>query len=1000
MEKHTLQTQTLHQAFFAQAEKTPDLSCLIDDKLSLSYQETKALIIYFQHKLYQKGIQKGFIVSLYCEKRFEIVIAFLAISSLGAKCVQLDKAFPRALLKDILLETETDLLLCDEPFKAYDNYPLSTMSIQLDKEILSNTTQQKPIHTEVLADDPLWLVYSSGTTGKHKGISIPHKAILSSYKARNKIKNYDQNSKVGCNIYYLWEVFRPILSGGTSYIIPDDILHDFNALAHYLTAHNINECLFTPSYLETLLHVAPSEAEMIFQQLNYCWLNGEVVSSALYHKLMAYLDHTHIYNLYSISECHDVAVYALNKEDAYINKEQVVPVGFVLDGVEVVLLNEQKMLCKPGEKGELYVHSNGLADGYINREALNKERFIEKAQSPINKRLYKTGDHALLSHDNTLITVYGRCDYLVKLRGYTVSLPFVEAVIKDKLDITHCVVTKSKGELLDEHLIAYLEVADEEKEAFYQDWELNQQTHYSQKITDTLGQFLAPYMRPQSFIVVDKIKLNAYSNKLDRLSIQAAQLQISSTQQHTEVTNIDSIEDYKNLWAELLKLPVNSINKNDCFFKLGGSSLTAMMLIIKAYQLGLNKLKISQFAANSTLAKSFELMQKKTQILHDNKKHLFDIQSDVELYLNQLSNYALESSYLDPTQANLSQEKHWLLTGATGFLGAEILYQLLSTTHDRITCIIRSKNTKEAYIRLEKVLERFDLNLKDFETRIDVIKGDLADEHMTLDNNTWERLSHSITDIIHAASLVNLILPYDKIKASALTSTANMIKLALNKKRKHFYHVSTNGIFSGNKSSYQENNDIDDYLSIHQSGYAQAKWAAEKLIFLAQKNHTLNATIFRPGNLSAAREKHINPSDANTLLINAMLQLKSIPNGLQLEMSPVDHIAKMILLSTQQKQQDTIYNLTNKVMLNTNDLSSSFNLPVVDKDKWISMLSDPALKCLIDSDPSILSTASSYEQANYEALMRLCEIKHPEKQQLLTQFTLQSIRKNVCQQST
>ena len=125
---------------------------------------------------------------------------------------------------------------------------------------------------------PLWLVYSSGTTGKHKGISISHQSMLASYNTRYAIKDYDSKTQVGCNIYYLWEVFRPLLRGGTVHIINDDILHNFTLLAETIEKHHINEFLFTPSYLETLLYFAPTAASKIFHHLQVCWLNGEVVS--------------------------------------------------------------------------------------------------------------------------------------------------------------------------------------------------------------------------------------------------------------------------------------------------------------------------------------------------------------------------------------------------------------------------------------------------------------------------------------------------------------------------------------------------------------------------------------------------------------------------------------------------------------------------------------------------------------------------------------------------
>ena len=93
---------------------------------------------------------------------------------------------------------------------------------------------------------------------------------------------------------------------------------------------------------------------------------------------MPYFDIVKIYNLISISECHDVAVYRLSKDDENVQEKEIVPVGYLLDDVEVVLLNEKNEVCKPHKKGELYIYSRGLAIEYINRPELNYERFIDE----------------------------------------------------------------------------------------------------------------------------------------------------------------------------------------------------------------------------------------------------------------------------------------------------------------------------------------------------------------------------------------------------------------------------------------------------------------------------------------------------------------------------------------------------------------------------------------------------------------------------------------------
>ncbi|WP_233418139.1 AMP-binding protein [Francisella orientalis] len=552
---------TLSNSFFIQAKQTPNDIAITDENIELTYQQTANQITNLAKFLLKNGHDQHSIISIYSSKRYEIIIAFLAILAIGASCVQLDKSFPSPLLKDIIDDTNSDLMLCDEipDIKSVKCIDYINIISKCDDSYI-----QESIDINVDPEKDFWLVYSSGTTGKNKGISISHRAILESYKIRETIKPYDSSSSIGCNIYYLWEAFRPLLKGGKTNIIPDTILYDFKALAKYIKNKKINETLFTPSYLETLLSTSENTAIEIFNNIDTCWLNGEVVSSWLQYKLEKFMSFKNIYNLYSISECHDVTVYKLHPNDKYLEEDGIVPVGHVLPKVYAVVLNENKEIVKNGQKGEVYIHSIGLANEYINRPDLNAERFITAANSPIKKRLYKTGDFGKLSDDGQLITIYGRCDYIIKLRGYTLSLPFIESVIKDKLDIMHCIVDKIGATRISESLIAYLEIPKENQDTFRQQWDLKNNNKPSKKLLDKISPHLAHYMLPKYIVLLDEIPLNRYSNKLDRNSIKHDDLIIEAQ----EVQAINNIEDYKRLWSNILNISEDDISQTSCFLSL------------------------------------------------------------------------------------------------------------------------------------------------------------------------------------------------------------------------------------------------------------------------------------------------------------------------------------------------------------------------------------------------------------------------------------------------
>lgn len=950
---------TLHHAFFHQVKRTPENLCLVDEGISLNYIQVLNAVRFYANYLYDAGVKKNTVVGLYSEKRVELIISFFAVSLLGGKCIQLDKSFPENFLVDVLQETNTKVLLCDDEVDLNVKTPISYINICNLYQQVPNKNVSFKYSANENTNDVVWLVYSSGTTGTHKGISIAHKAILASYDMRNMVKDYNLNSRVGCSIYYLWEVFRPILRGGCSYLINDDILHDFDRLNQFILKHQINEFLFTPSYLEMLLHASPQKAKSIFSCLDVCWMNGEVVSSGLYHQLMPYMEATKIYNLYSISECHDVALYRLTKKDSIFDAEQVIPVGYLLEHVETVLLDEQGNLCPPGQKGELYVYSPGLAEEYINRIELNKERFIPAHKSPIGKRLYKTGDLAKLIENEQLVVIYGRCDYFVRLRGYNISLPFVEAILKDKLDIVHCVVIKEGQSSASEYLVGYLEIPFEKQNAFKQIWQLEDNSKSSRELISHISEHLPNYMIPQEFNIVAEIPINPYSNKLDRKGITKTKNQFDIT----KFGQVKDLNDYKSLWATLLNIPAKRIDSEDGFFDLGGTSLIAMVLISHATKLGLNRVNIKDFIANSTFEKSFKLFMSHQT---DANNEVQTILRDVDICSHQINEYFLVNQP-EINQNQKSQSKTCLLTGATGFLGTHILQHLLLDTSNEIICLVRGDNQDACENRITKILNRLSLDSDKYQKRVTVLNSDIADVRLGLSVIRWQTLADEVDYVINAAANVNLVLPYQSMKKVCIDGVKNLIEICFKFRIKPFYQVSTNGIFPENIAVKPEDSQIGNYINNLSSGYSQAKWASERILNSAI-NIGLPVTIFRPGNIFAVHKANINESDMNWLILKSIKELCAVPKGLRLEMTPVDKIAKLIVYSAGQGVSNQIYNMTNINYLTGDELANEFSLKTIVMDEWLASLKDNKLKCLLENYDNWLDASDKYQQHNYEML--------------------------------
>ena len=181
---------------------------------------------------------------------------------------------------------------------------------------------------------------------------------------------------MACNVFFVWELLRPLLKGATVYVIPDDVIYDPRPLLAFLETHQITEMLFTPSLLESVINAI--DAKTIRAQmasLQVVWLNGEVVTTNLKQRLLDTLSpHTRLLNTYSISECHDVANEDLRDVEA--QSAALCTVGWPIPEVTLRLLDDHMQPVPEGEAGELYIGGPCLARGYLNKPELTASRFV------------------------------------------------------------------------------------------------------------------------------------------------------------------------------------------------------------------------------------------------------------------------------------------------------------------------------------------------------------------------------------------------------------------------------------------------------------------------------------------------------------------------------------------------------------------------------------------------------------------------------------------------
>jgi len=897
----------LHGQFTEQARKTPDRIALLSRNGTKTYQQLDIASNQLAAMLLKRGVEKDSSVGILMERCNEYALCYIGIHKAGGAYLPLDPAYPEGLLQDVLENSKPTVVLCTQAFAS--RIPFSQPVIVLDdnwKDCLDTLSKQDQEALTRVNDVDLnslaYIVYSSGTTGKPKGIACPHRGAVFSYKWRFDNIPYQEYTTTespsfveveACNIFFVWEMLRPLLRGQTLCIIPDDVIYDPPALSSFIQEMKVTRMLFTPSLLEAVLDCKSDAILSRMKTLTTIILCGEVVTVALQERMKKLMPNCRLWNLYSVSECHDVAALDLTNGDYRTRK--YCPVGKIFKGVDAFVMDAETCSLKNmGEEGELYVAGPTLARGYVGLDQLTAERF----PTVNGVRLYKTGDRARVL-PNRELEILGRCDSMVKVRGYSVELRAIEAAIMSLSDlVSSCCVIVQGDEGDDKFVIAYIVLMHNNPEATCRNVRL------------ALKRKLPHYMVPAFLVDMDELPTHEVSGKLNKKALPAVDLttghvvgrdRFISAEGDCTLPRNDTEFKLHTIWCDIMNMHQIDV-VFDSFFDIGGHSLLAARLVQNVQaEMGVD-VGVVELFANATIEALANLIIQKQQgagaapsLAHP----AVDLNAQVKLHdtPDAVNDIAMRAFWRS-THFKRVNERSVLLTGGTGFLGSFLLHELLQNDEiDIVYCLVRATSHGNAAHRLQSALQERELWDDEYAARLQVFAGDASLHHLGLDDDDYAMLGTCVDLVVHCAALVNLVYPYEGLRSANVQGTRNIIEFALFGRVKKLAYISTDAVFPDGLKDCREDFDIQDFSAAlsDANGYSQSKWVAEMLVRHA-RDRGLPTVVFRPGNMGGVGAVW-NPSDFNFLMLQGCIAVGAAPKveGWVMEMTPVDFAARAMV---------------------------------------------------------------------------------------------------------
>ncbi len=591
----------IHQLFEEQVELTPDAVAVEFQNQQLTYKQLNCRANQLAHYLRSWGVGADVLVGLCVERSLEMVIGLLGILKAGGAYVPLDPNYPSDRLSFILDDTQVKVLLTQQ--RLIDRLPpnqAKLVCLDTDAEDISKCSTDNII-SRVQPNNLVYIIYTSGSTGQPKGIAMSQLALC------NHILWHRDNLKISRGAKTLQfasvnfdvsfqEIFTTWYSGGTLFLITEELRRDALALLGFLQEKQIQRMFLPVVGLQQLAEVALGNG-IVNTGLREIITSGEQlqITPAISGWLSKLTDIT-LHNQYGPSESHLATSYTL--PDAIDTWPLLPSIGRPISNTQIYILDKYLQPLPVGVLGEVYISGALLAQGYFNRPQLIQEKFISNPfSSDPNSRLYKTGDLARYLPDGKLQSL-GRIDNQVKIRGFRIELGEVEALLGQISDVQASCAVVREDIPGDKRLVAYIVPEPE-------------QTISVSEVRNFLKEKLPEYMLPSAIVILEALPLSP-NRKLDRRALPAPDLHNQLSDQYVAPRN--PIEEILSLiWAQVLK--VERVGIHDNFFELGGHSLLATQLVSRVRTSLKIELPLRSLFAAPTVAQLSQKIQQLQQ--HD-----------------------------------------------------------------------------------------------------------------------------------------------------------------------------------------------------------------------------------------------------------------------------------------------------------------------------------------------------------------------------------------------